>query len=582
MAKRTDTTGPPAPEQAADLLLILDKEKALLSALAKTDPDGKIKTVPAKPEHNNDFLRLNGSDDWLRSFVANFFSQAKDPTRFSLIKLPDKQMEDPLVKRAMRDIEQGRITKDVVKFLKKYEVTPDKNQIINHQKSNEMAKQENQQPATVEQQEPPRYRYNEAAVDQKQIESMGLSVPWLKENGLYDKLMQGQTPDELVPIRTTVNGNLVRYQACISFRHNEEGMVILQTHPVRQVPDLGKPFLGHTFSEDDKINLVQTGYMGRVVPLRTRDGYEDCFINLHPKTNQLMAAKAAGANIYKEYGGVKLSQQEVNDLHDGKPVYVEGMKSTKPGSEDKEFSATLQYNACTRRVEYDFERNSKLQYGQELGKVPLTNKQVDDYNAGKAILVENFVKKNEEIDTFYIRRHPDTGKMEFSRRNQDNPAEVYVPNQINGVTIDAEERETLRKGGHIFLYDMTSRSGDDFSAYVKLNPETGYPMTSRTLEGFEERRAFRVPEKIADVTLSAQQRADIQDGKTVEIRGMKGYGGQEFTQWVKLNEQGTKLNYFNENPDLKREAAARNVSQTAAPRQDQKEERKKGRSQGVR
>ncbi len=49
-------------KQAQDLLLILDKEKMLLRALAKADPNGKTKTVPPTPEHNNDFLRFNGSD----------------------------------------------------------------------------------------------------------------------------------------------------------------------------------------------------------------------------------------------------------------------------------------------------------------------------------------------------------------------------------------------------------------------------------------------------------------------------------------------------------------------------------------
>ncbi len=65
-------------KQAQDLLLILDKEKMLLQALAKTDPNGKTKTVPPTPEHNNDFLRFNSSDDWLDSFATNFWNQAKD------------------------------------------------------------------------------------------------------------------------------------------------------------------------------------------------------------------------------------------------------------------------------------------------------------------------------------------------------------------------------------------------------------------------------------------------------------------------------------------------------------------------
>jgi hypothetical protein len=319
--------------------------------------------------------------------------------------------------------------------------------------------------------------------------------------------------------------------------------------------------------------------MGRVVPLKTREGWEDCFISIHPQTKQIMSAIAVNAKIYNEYCGVTLTPHEKNELLDGRAIFVEGMKTIKDGVV-KEFDATLQYNACTRRVDFYFDRNSSLKYGQELGKIPLTNKQVDEYNSGKAIFLDGYVKKNGEVDSFFVRRDPDTGKMEFSRRNQDNPSEVYVPSQINGVTINADERETLRKGGHIYLNNMTSRDGNEYSAYVKLNPETGYPMTSRTLEGFEEKREFKIPQEINGVTLTANQRAELQDGKPVLIEGMRVNGGTPYSQWAQVSQSGNRLNWYNENPDKLREtAAARRAAQIqAAPvKRDQKEEQKKGR-----
>ena len=607
MAKQTpaEKNKPLSPkEQADEILLILDKEKLLVGAVAKTDIEGKLKTVPPTPDHNNDFLRLNGSDDWLESFATNFFAQAKDPTRFSLIKLKDGKLEDPLVKKALADIEQGKITPEVVKFLKKYEVNrrqaeshasslangrgakeetsgnPDSIKSIDNLKQEKMAKQENTNaPANVDEMQPPRYRFNEAMIDWNQVNAFGISREQLEQRGLYDQLMRGYKSNDLVPITASIGGTDQRYQARISFRQKDDGRVILQTHPLKQAPDLHKPFMGHNFSEDDKVNLTQSGNMGRVVPLKTRDeGFKDSFISVDKKTNQIVAVRVDKAFIADEYSGVKLSDHEKADLREGKAVYIEGMTS-KAG---KEFNATLQYNADRRGVEYIFPNNLKLEYGQELGTVKLSNKQVDDFNTGKAIFVEDMVRKSDgELFSSFIKRDDMSGKMAYSRVNPDNPQEVYIPKEINGVKVTPDEREQLREGKPIYLNNMTSQRGEDFSSYVKLDLNTGYPMYSKTEDGFEQRREFKLPQEVFGVTLSVKQRADLQDGKAVLIEGMKGFGGQEFSQWAKVNQAGNKLNYFNENPDIKKDATSRNVTQAAAIKKDKSEDKKKGRSHSV-
>lgn len=552
-------------QQVQEILLVLDKEKLLLQALAKTDVEGKLKLVPPTPKNNNAFLRINSSENWLEAFVSNFWSQANNPTRFSLIKLKEKQLEDPLVKRAMRDIEQGKITKDVMRFLQKYEITPNINQ-----NSNTMAKQAIQATETVEAQEPRRYRFNPAMIDWRQVEAHGLTQDELQRRNLLEPLMQGRKSDGLIPIVANVGGTDSRYKARISFRQEDDGRVLLQTHPLRQAPDFSKPFLGHNFSEDDKLNLSESGNMGRVVPLRTTDGFEDCFVSVDRVTNQIVSARVSSAFIADKYSGVELSEQEKTDLREGKPIFVEGMIS-KTG---KEFNATLQYNAERRGVEYIFVQSAKLEYGHVQGMVPLTNKQVDDYNAGKAIFVDQMVRKGDgEVFSSFVKRDDISGRMSYSRINPDNPSEIWVPGEISGVKITPEERQLLREGKEIHLSNMTNNRGEDFSSYVKLDPTTGFPMYSRTIDGFDEKRELKIPQEIFGKTLTATQRADLQDGKPVLVEGMIGNDGKPFSQWMKKNAAGTKLNYYNENPDIKKDATSRSVTQAAVVKQEQKKGR---------
>jgi hypothetical protein len=248
----------------------------------------------------------------------------------------------------------------------------------------------------------------------------------------------------------------------------------------------------------------------------------------------------------------------------------------------KEFDATLQYNAERRGVEYIFPRSLNLEYGQELGKVPLSNKQVDDYNAGKAIFVEDMVSKKGEVFSSFIKRDDVSGRASYTRINPDNPAEIFVPNEISGVKITPEERQELRDGKVIFLNNMTNNRGEDFSSWVKLNPDTGFPMYSHDQHDFSKQQAFKIPEVIGGKTLTATQRADLQDGKAVHLKDITDLQGNPYSPWVKLNPQGNGLTHYQENPDIKRDATTRSTAQAAkqTAKQERADEKKRGR--GVR
>ena len=80
----------------------------------------------------------------------------------------------------------------------------------------------------------------------------------------------------------------------------------------------------------------------------------------------------------REIKGVKLTEQEQNDLREGKKIFVEGMISNG----GKEFDAHIQINAERRGIEYIFE-NDKLFNRQSLGGVELTKQQIEDLNSGE-------------------------------------------------------------------------------------------------------------------------------------------------------------------------------------------------------
>ena len=556
MAKKNVRDEPPKTQvtenaQLSDIVFILDKMELLLQAISDIDKNGRYKTVSADKKHRNSFLKIDRYASMFENFLKNFWSQLKDPTRFGILSVKENALDNPEVRQAIEDLAAGRKSDAVEEFLKKYEIVPrsKENQSINHQNQEEMA---------------------------KKTETQQQAAPYLQERGLLDQMLRGYKTNQVVPISMNFGSAVLRTDARLSLQQSVGGPIVLGIHGIRQKPELDRPYFGHIFSEEDKKNLLETGNMGRVVELKGRGGeYIPSFVSIDKLTNEVVAMRAENVFIPKEIKGVKLTEQEQNDLREGKKVFIEGMISNN----GKEFDAHIQINAERRGIEYIFD-NDKLFNRQSLGGVELTKQQVEDLNAGKAIFVEGMERKDGERFSSYVKLDEVTGRPAYTRYNPDSPEgarEIYIPNEINGVKITAEEQQQLREGRTIFLNDMVNRKGEEFSSFIKADLETGRLSYSRTPDGFEQRAEFKIPDKVWDVELTRKQRSDLQSGKAVLVEGIKGYDGKTISQYVKANFNQGRLDFYNENPDRKRDASQRNVV-AETQRQEQGSRKSKGAS----
>lgn len=580
---KPETTLKPT-EQISDIILILDKMELLISAVTKLDRDGNCQSVPADQAHQNSFLKIDKFSSIAENFFRNFWNQLRDPSRFGLFSMKSNEFDTPENRQAMKDLTDGKQTKAVEEFLMKYDITPKskENQSINNQKTETMAKQ-NQQASTpiAAQSTAPGYRFNESMINWEQLKNFGISREFLQEKGLLDQMLKGYKSNQTIPLSMNFGSAVLRTDARLSFQQSVGGPVVLGIHGIRQQPDLDRPFFGHNFSEDDKQNLRETGNMGRVVELKMRNGeYAPSFISIDKITNEIVAMKAENVFIPNEIKNVKLTEREKQDLKEGKSVYLEGMKA-KSGND---FNAHVQINADRRGIEFRFD-NEKLFNSQIIGGVTLTAKQVENLNAGKAIFVEDMKRKDGENFSAFVKLDEASGRPAYTRYNPDSAEgarEIYVPKEMNGTALTPDDRQQLREGKAVFLENMVNRKGEEFSSFVKLDLETGIPSYSKTPDGFEARQKFEIPAELWGITLSATQRANLQDGKAVLVQDMKGFDGNKFSSYVKVNASQGRLDYYNENPDRKKDAAQRNVVSNAQ-KQDKQDnlDNKKTRSRGV-
>ena len=586
-------------EQITELMLVHNKSdpKAGVQVVSEIDKDGKVKTVPADEKNENSFLKFDKNSSILENFIKNFWSQLKEPTHFRLLRMTfhDYKMN----KQAIKDLAEGKKTDAVKEFLKRYEIRPRENkkeQSVNQKEKTAMADKETQpqeplqqsevQQAAQQQQQPqaqqaaqesqgPHYRYNENMVNWEELEKVGISKASLEQQGLLDSMLKSYKTNKLVPLTIHLSGLLTaKLDARLSLIPQQDGQVGLAIHGIRKEPQLERPYFGFNFSEEDKKNLRESGNMGRVAELNLRGSeYTPCLISIDKNTNELVAVRQEHVYIPQEVSGVRLTDEEIRLLKEGQPVKVEGMTS-KAG---KGFDATLQYSAERRGLEFIFPKN-QIFNERSIGGVPLSPTQIKMLSEGHTILVEDMKFKNRN-GTFssFVTIDQTTGRPNYTRHNPET-GEIYIPKEICNVQLTPEDKETLRKGQAVYLENMIGRTGEEFSSFVKLDMNTGRTMYSRTPDGFNEQQAPRIPAEVYGHVFTAQERANLQDGKTILVEGLKN-NGQSFSSYLKVNPYSGQLQYFQENPDIRRDTSRRAAQTETA--QGQQQEQKKGASQAV-
>lgn len=596
-SKGTATEEKPYVEQFSELLMVHNKNdpKAGLGVVSQVDEKGNYRTVPPDRKHENSFLRFDRNSSILENFIRNFWRQFKEPTHFRLLRMTYNDYKRN--RQALDDLAQGKQTDAVKEFLKHYEIRPRKQeeqQNTNEKENESMAKKQQPQPEQQQQQQPkqltqveqaaqgmegqpageqqsPVYRYNENMIDWEALSKVGISKEMLEQSGALDGMLRGYKTNKTIPLTLNIDGVLTaKLDARLSFISNE-GQVVLGVHGIRKEPELSRPYFGHNFTEEEKKSLRETGNLGHPVDLNLRGGdYEKCLVSIDRNTNELVAVRQEHVFIPNIVKGVTLDPDEIEKLKNGEPVFVDGMTSAK----GKEFSATLQYSAERRGIEFIFPKDQGFNQ-QTLGGVQLSPNQLKMLTEGHTILVEDMKRTNGELFSAFVTLDSVTGKPTYTRSNPET-GEIYIPKEICQTPLTPEDRETLRKGGTVYLENMINRQGQEFSSFVRLNMTTGYPQYSRTPDGFNEQQVPKIPAEVYGHVFTAQEKADLQDGKAILVSGLKGRGGKEFSTYMKVSPNTGALNFFQENPDR-----PRNTRQQAAQAETQQQEQKKGAKQAV-
>lgn len=143
--------------------------------------------------------------------------------------------------------------------------------------------------------------------------------------------------------------------------------------------------------------------------------------------------------IPDEIKGVKLNNEQKQTLGGGKPLYIEGMISSKGDC----FNASVQFNAEKRYVEFLVDPNKKLDQAQSsqqaVNEKPqknfrgkeLTDQQFNNLKEGKSVYVSGLIDQKGNTYNGYITYSKENGTTDFSFQNPDKVAEKVKPDEAH-------------------------------------------------------------------------------------------------------------------------------------------------------
>ena len=101
-----------------------------------------------------------------------------------------------------------------------------------------------------------------------------------------------------------------------------------------------------------------------------------------------------------------------------------------------------------------------------------------------------------------------------------------------------EEKETLLATGNLGkTIEVTPKSGEAFSAYVSIDPQTNEVIALRA-------DRVSIPKEIKGVTLSDQQYKDLIEGKAVKVEGMTSKNGKSFDATLQVNAEKKGIEFI--------------------------------------
>jgi len=407
-------------------LLVLRHSSNSIGIVQGIEHNGNLIDVPPDRNKVDTIMRIDSAEDSFTDFYSDFYHQLKDPSEYSFFKVREFEAHDTAIdlqeyidclsQGERQDLKAVEVSIEAVNAIRNKKIIENEPSVLKKGFSN----------GSVISNSSSQYRYQIEDVPWEKMAEMGLDREKLEEIGALDFLLKGYKTPMLIPIFVSDGEAVSQIDARLQLRIDDDGELIVKVHRVCKKVDFRKKFNGHKFTKEDRVNLLTSGNMGRMVDLIDTVTGEiiPSLITLDRLTNELISLRMEFVKIPDVLCGVRLDLEQKQVLRDGKPLFIENMVSKK----GKLFSATVQFNADRQWVEFIFENkfrssgfsevtHSESEVPSHFRGVKLRQWQMDKLKAGEIAYIKGLESRKGKTYQGYMSFDKTIGRIVFSFKN---------------------------------------------------------------------------------------------------------------------------------------------------------------------
>lgn len=141
---------------------------------------------------------------------------------------------------------------------------------------------------------------------------------------------------------------------------------------------------------------------------------------------------------------------------------------------------------------------------------------------------------------------------------------IKIPDEIKGVKLDEQQKQSLMDGKSLYIEGMTSKKGEPFNASVQFNADKRYVEflfdrsdTNKQSQSPQQKHSEQqeAPRTFRGKELDEQQYQKFKDGQTVYVSGLVDKNGKDYQGYITFNKETAKTGFSFENPNKTNEKA---------------------------
>lgn len=407
-------------------LLVLRHNSNSVGIVQGVENNGNLIDVQPNLTNIDAVMRIDSSEDSFTDFYSDFYHQLKDPSEYSFFKVREFEAHDTAIDLQKyidclsdvdrQDLKAYEVSIDAVETARNTNSAARNFSVVKNDFHNGSSMISNRS----------QYRYQIEDVPWDTMIELGLDREKLEEIDALDSLLKGYKTPMLIPILFNNGETVNQIDARLQLRIDDDGELVVKVHQVCKKVDFRKKFNGHKFTKEDRVNLLTSGNMGRVVDLIDTVTGEiiPSLISLDRLTNELIPLRMEFVRIPDVLCGVTLDSEQKQVLRDGRPLFLEKMVSKK----GKFFSATVQFNTDRQWVEFLFENkfrssgfsevsHSEREVPSAFRGIKLRRWQIEKLKTGEMAYIKGLESRKGKTYQGYMSFDKMIGRIVFSFKN---------------------------------------------------------------------------------------------------------------------------------------------------------------------